>query len=44
MNRTQYTCDRCGAQYTSAIAMIWCCDEAAWGDDDELPRISRGYD
>lgn len=29
-----YACDRCGARYTSVIAMIWCCDESAYGDDD----------
>lgn len=41
---TTHACPQCGAQYTSVIAMIYCCDEAAWGDDDELPRIYRGYD
>lgn len=41
---TIHTCTTCGSQYTSAIAMIYCCDEAAWGDDDELPRIYRGCD
>lgn len=29
-----HTCDRCGAQYTSAAAVMFCCDESAWGDDD----------
>lgn len=31
---TMHSCPQCGAQYTSAIAMIYCCDEAAYGDDD----------
>ena len=44
MTRTQHTCDRCGAQYTSAIAMIWCCDEAAYGDDDDDSAIILGID
>lgn len=29
-----HTCDRCGAEYTSVIAVAYCCDEAAYGDDD----------
>ncbi len=29
-----HVCPICGAQFVSRIAMEWCCDEAAYGDDD----------
>ena len=28
-----FTCD-CGAEYTSAVAAMFCCDPAAYGDTD----------
>lgn len=29
-----HTCPQCGAQYASAIAMMFCCDESAYGEAD----------
>lgn len=29
-----YTCDKCGARYTSVTALSYCCSETRWGDDD----------
>lgn len=29
-----HVCDRCGAHYTSAVAVMFCCDESAYGEAD----------
>lgn len=29
-----HTCPQCQSEYTSAIAVMFCCDEAAYGDAD----------
>ncbi len=31
---TMHVCPQCQSEYTSVMAMIYCCDEAAYGDDD----------
>lgn len=34
MTKQIFTCDDCGPEYTSAWACAYCCDPAAYGDDD----------
>lgn len=34
MTRTLHTCDTCNEQHVSILAMLWCCDPAAPGDND----------
>lgn len=34
MGKQIYTCDQCGAEYNSAWACAYCCDESAYGDTD----------
>lgn len=29
-----YVCTLCGAEWTSPIALMYCCDPAAYGDAD----------